>query len=298
MTAPRHPAWTLGLALAPALLAACGGAQPPVFAEHPADAVVTAGDPADFHVEVVGDPTPKLRWQRSDDGGTTWLDVEGATAPDLTLPATAPADDGARLRVHARSAEGEATSDAATLTVAPVPVKPEIVAGPWVTRGGSKQASVDASRDGHVYRWTVTGGSFGGGATTIEGPVVRFYPDSLSAEVVLGCTARNAAGRTTEAATRTVGIAAALRISSFLAEEGEVAPGQAVHLTAVFSGGPGAVLYGAEADPIVSGVRFTSRPIAEDTTFTLRITNEAGELLEASLRVGVPAARRPRAERG
>jgi len=297
MTAPR-PASILGPALSLALLAACGGERPPEFVVQPADALVTAGEPAAFHVEVVGDPTPTLRWQRSDDAGATWLDLGGATAADLTLPATVPADDGALLRVLARSDSGEATSDEAALTVAPVPVKPEIVAGPWVTRGSSRQASVDASRDGHVYRWTVTGGTFGSGATTIDGPVVRFYPDSLSAEVVLGCTARNAAGRTTEAATKTVGIAAALKITSFLAEEGEVAPGQVVHLTAVYSGGPGAVLYGGEADPITSGVRFTSRPIVEDTTFTLRVTNEAGEFVEAALRVGVPAARRPRAERG
>ena len=73
--------------------------------------------------------SPAYRWQRSDDHGTSWTDIVGATSPSFTLQATLD-DDGALVRVVVSNALGQQTSDAATLVVRAAPAIPLITAAP------------------------------------------------------------------------------------------------------------------------------------------------------------------------
>lgn len=89
----------------------------------PTSVSVIEGDEARFTVTVAGGPLPEVRWERSTDGGKTWVPVgaeaavvtEGATST-LTLTG-ALADSGTLLRAVATNAAGTATSAAAELTV-------------------------------------------------------------------------------------------------------------------------------------------------------------------------------------
>ncbi|MBN2361120.1 MAG: hypothetical protein JXR83_16815, partial [Deltaproteobacteria bacterium] len=89
----------------------------PAFTTDPTSATVVAGAIASFAVVAAGSPAPTLAWQRSDDGGTTWNDIAGATAASYTTDATVAGDDGAQFRAVATNRAGSATSAAATLTV-------------------------------------------------------------------------------------------------------------------------------------------------------------------------------------
>lgn len=269
-----------------ASLAACGGDVAPAIWAQPEDATVTVGDPVDFTVEVSGEPAPTVRWQRSADGAT-WTDVPDATGLTLSIAATVLEDDGASFRAVAENPSGTAASEAALLRVAPVPVQPVILAPTHVTRGTSRLVAVEASLDGHTYAWTTTGGTFAGGASTAARPVVRIYPDALSSAMALTCVASNAAGREAAPATATVILVEAPVVVSFSAEEEEVAAGAVVHLNATFTGGPGVLAYGDVLAAVSSQVRFTSEPILEDTSFTLTVTNLAGDAAAAGVTVRV-----------
>ena len=87
------------------------------FSLQPVGTTVAAGQPAVFSASVPG-ATPTYQWQRSNDGGTTWNPVSGATTAIYRTPATVASDSGARFRVLVGSGGATLTSAAATLTVA------------------------------------------------------------------------------------------------------------------------------------------------------------------------------------
>lgn len=90
----------------------------PTFTANPADALVIVTLPAVFTVTTTGYSTRTYQWQRSNDGGTTWANIGGATSATYTLNPTASGDNGAKFRCKCQtSAYAVATSTAATLTV-------------------------------------------------------------------------------------------------------------------------------------------------------------------------------------
>ena len=120
-----------GLFLATAALIltmACGGGSgggggntnpnaAPLITTQPAGQTVKAGSPTTFTVAATGTPAPSFTWQRSNDSGTTWTAISGATAAAYTFTA-AKVDNAAQFRATATNAVSpDATSSAATLSV-------------------------------------------------------------------------------------------------------------------------------------------------------------------------------------
>lgn len=108
-------------------VAACGGgggsgsgappssATAPAITSQPASLTVKAGQTANFTVVASGTAPLTYQWQK--DGAA----VAGATASTYTTPPTTVADDGAQYTVVVSNAAGSMTSDAASLSVTPVP---------------------------------------------------------------------------------------------------------------------------------------------------------------------------------
>src|SRR5262249_13845596 len=90
-----------------------GNKTPPAVVSQPAGQTVLAGSTASFRVAATGSAPLRYQWQR--DG----MNIPGATGPTLALPALTQADSGAQFRCLVANAFGEATSNAATLTVRP-----------------------------------------------------------------------------------------------------------------------------------------------------------------------------------
>jgi hypothetical protein len=100
------------------------------FTTQPANQSVTAGSAAAFTVVATGTPAPTLQWQRSTDGGATFANIAGATDPTYNTGTTTLSQNGERYRAVATNGTGSATSNAATLTVDPVPQAPVFTTQP------------------------------------------------------------------------------------------------------------------------------------------------------------------------
>jgi len=122
-----------------------------------------------------GTPAPTFSWARSNDNGSTWTTLGGATAATYSLTVQ-PADNGAQFRATAVNAGGSATSAAAILTEVPAvyaggnnPTAGFWLNGTWtdlpVPAGGTPFATSLAVANGHVY----VGGSYWS-STSVQSP--------------------------------------------------------------------------------------------------------------------------------
>lgn len=95
-------------------------ATAPAVTRQPASTTVKVGEPASFSLAATGVPAPTLQWQRSDDGGGTWVDLAGATSPEFTTPAAALGDSGTRFRARLTNTAASVFSATATMSVTSV----------------------------------------------------------------------------------------------------------------------------------------------------------------------------------
>ena len=95
--------------------------QPTTITTQPKNVAVTVGQPAAFTVAATGSNLA-YRWQQSTNGGKTWTDITGATGENYTTAATTMNMNGCQYRCVVKGDGGEVVSNAATLTVNPVPV--------------------------------------------------------------------------------------------------------------------------------------------------------------------------------
>lgn len=90
----------------------------PHVTSQPAGQSVVEGESAVFTAAATGEPTPGVQWEVSEDGGTDWAAVAGATSTTLTLTGVTTAESGRQYRATFENHVGKpATTDAATLTV-------------------------------------------------------------------------------------------------------------------------------------------------------------------------------------
>ena len=88
----------------------------PIITQQPQDQVASRGSIATFSVQVIGSELC-FRWERSKDGGATWVMSQGANSPVLKIPRTPASDDGAIFRCLVSCVGGSVWSDTATLTI-------------------------------------------------------------------------------------------------------------------------------------------------------------------------------------
>ncbi len=137
------------------------GLLPPQITQQPASISVQEPDTATFSVTALGAPPFTYQWQRSDNAGTTWADIPGATARTYTTGATSRAsDDADRYRVIVSNTDGPSTSTEATLTVTVVVTMPTFTTQPTpqtAAVGATATFSAVATGTNLVYRWQKSG---------------------------------------------------------------------------------------------------------------------------------------------
>lgn len=89
----------------------------PEITGQPQDAIIEEGADATFSVTASGDPALNYQWQRAAASSDEFADIDGATDASYTLTGAQAADDGAKFRAVVSNEAGEATSNAASLTV-------------------------------------------------------------------------------------------------------------------------------------------------------------------------------------
>ena len=88
-------------------------AASPVVTTQPVDQSVPPGSSVTLAASASGTPAPSVQWQVSSDGGATWLDTGSSFVASAT-------DSGRQYRAVFTNSSGIATTNAVTLTVAPI----------------------------------------------------------------------------------------------------------------------------------------------------------------------------------
>ena len=141
-----------------ALLAVDPPTQPSVTS-HPQDQSVSAGAAATFTAAAGGKPTPAVQWQVTANGGSTWVNLPGATSTALSFT-TVVGDHGKRFRAMFSSSAGSATTNAATLVV-----HGPLSASPSTLLFGATKAASSATLSSQTAAQAVTV-AFGGAASS------------------------------------------------------------------------------------------------------------------------------------
>jgi hypothetical protein len=155
-------------------LTACGGggggtapappvALSPTFAAQPTSVTVTAPATAVFTVVATGTPAPTLQWQLSTNGGSSFVDIVGATASSYTTPATVIGDSVKLYRAVATNSAGTVNSNVVTLTA-------RVIALP-------KTRQTTCSNAAGVFIACPGTGQDGESQTGVAEPVTRFTVD-------------------------------------------------------------------------------------------------------------------------
>jgi len=134
---------------------------PPAITAQPAGVTVCEGSAASFSVTASGSGL-SYQWQSSTDGGTTWNNISGATAPVYDITSTTAAQNNIRYRVVISTICASSISDAAVLTVNGAPAISTQPADAAVCTGNNITFSVGATGAGLTYQWQE---STDGGAT-------------------------------------------------------------------------------------------------------------------------------------
>lgn len=132
-------------------------AQAPAVTVNPTDATVREGSAASFTAAASGDPAASVQWQVSTDGGATYVNIPGATAPTYATAASARDQHLDLFRAVFTSSAGTTTSSPATLRVE---YAPQILEHPQnVDPETGEGATLTARADGNptpAVQWQVS----------------------------------------------------------------------------------------------------------------------------------------------
>ncbi len=98
------------------------GSEAPVITSQPKSETVAPGATASFSAAASGSPAPSVQWQVSTNGGSSFAPISGATSTTYSFAAQS-AQSGEQFEAVFSNSYGQATTDAATLTVGDVPVE-------------------------------------------------------------------------------------------------------------------------------------------------------------------------------
>ena len=90
----------------------------PVITSQPISVTTNANSTATFTAAAIGSPTPTVQWQKNT--GSGWTNIQGATSASYTTPTLSAGDTGTQYRAVFTNTFGNATTNAATLTIATV----------------------------------------------------------------------------------------------------------------------------------------------------------------------------------
>ena len=183
---------------------------PPSITAQPASQIVIVGQSATFSVTATSIAPLSYQWQKNRAA------ISGATSSSYTTPGTTTADNGAQFTVVVSNSFGNATSNAAILTVTAAPVAPSITTQPvsrTVTAGQTATFSVIANGTSPLsYQWNKNGAAISGAtSSTYTTPATTSSDNGAQFTVLVSNTAGSV---TSSAATLTVNVATYLLSAS------------------------------------------------------------------------------------
>jgi hypothetical protein len=201
----------------------------PAITAQPQSITVAAGATATFAVTATGAAPLSYQWKKN---GTA---IGGATAASYTTPATARTDNGAAFTVTVTNAVGNATSNAATLTVNTAPVITTQPVNVTVTAGQTATFSVTATGTASLsYQWSKNGTVIPGATSAIYTTPATTLGDNGATFTV---TVSNSVGPvTSSAATLTVTVGASAPTITAQPQNTAVSQGQSATFSVIATG--------------------------------------------------------------
>ena len=258
----------------------------PFITTQPTNQTVAAGQTATFTVVATGAPPLSYQWQKN---GTV---ITGATGASYTTPTTTSADNGSQFIVVVSNSTGNATSNAAILTVNTPPVITTQPANQTVAAGQTATFTVAATGTPPLsYQWQKNGAAITGATGASYTTSATTFMDNGAQFVVV--VSNSIGSATSTAATLTVN--AAPIITTQPANQ-YVAAGQTATFTVAATGTlplgyqwkeNGAVLAGA------TGASYTTPPTtASDngSQFSVVISNAFGSITSSSSTLSITTA--------
>src|SRR6266566_880957 len=267
-------------------------AAAPSITTQPVNQTVTVGQTATFTVVATGTAPLSYQWQKNSTA------ITGATSATYTTPATTSADNGAQFVVVVSNSAGNATSNAATLTVNASATAPSITTQPasqTVTVGQTATFTVVATGTAPLsYQWQKNGTAIIGAiSATYTTPATTSADNGAQFVVVVSNVAGNV---TSNAATLTVNAAGTMPQFGhvFIAEgenttfSGSYNSSRMPYLTSLANQYGVSLHYWADTHPsigndlnLASGVISTNNDSATPSSLPLAIDNIAHEVEQA-----------------
>jgi hypothetical protein len=264
----------------------------PTITTQPSNQTVTASQTATFTVAATGTAPVSYQWQKNS------MAIGGATSASYTTPATTSSDNGAVFVTVVSNSAGNATSNAATLTVNPAPVAPTITSQPAnQTVTAVQTATFSAVATGTAplsYQWQKNGANISGAiSASYTTPATTSIDNGSTFQVVVG----NSAGSvTSSAATLTVNPAAVAPTITTQPANQTVTAGQTATF-AVAAIGTAPLSYqwqknGANISGVTSSSYTTTATTSTDngSTFRVVVTNSAGNATSSAATLTVNPA--------
>ncbi len=101
----------------------------PHITTNPTSQSVASGNTVTFTVAATGNPTPTVQWQLSENAGSTWGNLVGATSTTYSFTAD-PSHNGDEYRAVFTNSQGSIDTTAATLTVTSALTSPQVTTNP------------------------------------------------------------------------------------------------------------------------------------------------------------------------
>ncbi len=264
----------------------------PSIATQPSSVTITAGQTATFSVTATGTAPLSYQWKKN---GTS---ITGATAASYTTPAETTADSGAQFTVVVSNSVGNATSNAATLTVNPAPVAPSITAQPsnvTITAGQTATFSVTATGTAPLsYQWSQNGSAISGAtSSSYTTPAETTSASGAQFTVVVSNSVGSA---TSNAATLTVNPAPVAPSITTQPSSVTITAGQTATFSVTATGTAPLSYQWKKNGTSITGATAASYTTAAETTadngaqFAVLVSNSAGSITSnaATLTVNAP----------
>jgi hypothetical protein len=261
----------------------------PVVTTEPNTQNVLAGSSVTFTAAASGNPAPTVHWQISNDGGSSFSNISGATSTTYTFTATTGQDGDQFRAVFSNSVQSGVASNSATLSITPLSSGPVVNLQPAsqsIAAGGS--VSFSASAGGNpapTVKWQI---STNGGSTfsNISGATSTTYTFATALtqngdlfRAVFSNSVQS--GVASNAATLTVIAALAHPVITTQPKNQSVTAGNKATFTAAASGNPApAVQWQVSTN---GGASFSSIAGATSTTYSFTASaGQTGNLFRAS----------------
>ena len=273
-----------------AMLTVTAAMTAPSITSQPANQSVTVGDAATFTVTATGTAPLSYQWSKNN------TPISGATSSSYTTPAAVSGDNAAIFTVEVTNGIGSAASAAATLTVTSAAVPPGITAQPadkMIAVGAKATFAVQASGTAPLaYQWSKNGTAIAGAtASSYTTPAAVIGDNGSAFSVQVSNSAGNVSSNT---ATLTVNNVAPTITAQPKSQTVKLGTAATFVVTAT---GTNPLTYQWLKNGIaISGATASSYTTPatvigdNDATFSVRVTNSAGNVLSSAATLTVAVA--------